>query len=174
MDGGFHLFAVWRSMVELKIDLWATTQWTCRQLRYKSMLEQKLWGVSDCNKVYKEASFAYWAAQYESLEVNSESNPLERKDAEGPSLDESLENEGAIGCIFVIQIPEEYSYDSNFVIKEGCIRGNAWNEFEDDARGNLVFHSQVIAVITTEDNEDVRPLMLMKKTPSVPSISTSW
>ncbi|GKG65261.1 hypothetical protein Tco_0671450, partial [Tanacetum coccineum] len=27
------------------------------------------------------------------MEVNSESNPLERKDAEGPSLDESLENE---------------------------------------------------------------------------------
>ncbi|GKG39916.1 hypothetical protein Tco_0466693, partial [Tanacetum coccineum] len=27
------------------------------------------------------------------MEVNSESNPLERKNAEGPSLDESLENE---------------------------------------------------------------------------------
>ncbi|GKG48953.1 hypothetical protein Tco_0513100, partial [Tanacetum coccineum] len=27
------------------------------------------------------------------MEVNSESNPLERKDAEGPSVDESLENE---------------------------------------------------------------------------------
>ncbi|GKG33925.1 hypothetical protein Tco_0434084, partial [Tanacetum coccineum] len=27
------------------------------------------------------------------MEVNSESNPLERKDAEGPSFDESLENE---------------------------------------------------------------------------------
>ncbi|GKG00309.1 hypothetical protein Tco_0301999, partial [Tanacetum coccineum] len=27
------------------------------------------------------------------MEVNSESNPLERKDAEGPSLDDSLENE---------------------------------------------------------------------------------
>ncbi|GJW21683.1 hypothetical protein Tco_0032305 [Tanacetum coccineum] len=37
--------------------------------------------------------FAYWAPNIESMEVNSESNPLERKDAEGPSLDESLENE---------------------------------------------------------------------------------
>ncbi|GKB04245.1 hypothetical protein Tco_0832388 [Tanacetum coccineum] len=35
---------------------------------------------------------AYWAPNIESMEVNSESNPLERKDAEGPSLDESLEN----------------------------------------------------------------------------------
>ncbi|GKC81950.1 hypothetical protein Tco_1137667 [Tanacetum coccineum] len=34
----------------------------------------------------------YWAPNIESMEVNSESNPLERKDAEGPSLDESLEN----------------------------------------------------------------------------------
>ncbi|GJY52465.1 transport protein Sec61 subunit alpha-like protein [Tanacetum coccineum] len=37
--------------------------------------------------------FAYWAPNIESMEVNSESNPLERKDAEGPSLDESLEIE---------------------------------------------------------------------------------
>ncbi|GKB33716.1 hypothetical protein Tco_0873117 [Tanacetum coccineum] len=36
--------------------------------------------------------FAYWAPKIESMEVNSKSNPLEMKDAEGPSLDESLEN----------------------------------------------------------------------------------
>ncbi|GKA03986.1 hypothetical protein Tco_0676767 [Tanacetum coccineum] len=43
--------------------------------------------------VLAATEFAYWAPNIESMEVNSESNPLERKDAEGPSLDESLENE---------------------------------------------------------------------------------
>nr|GEU63260.1 5-oxoprolinase-like protein [Tanacetum cinerariifolium] len=51
--------------------------------------------VSYRNRTYRiiAAEFAYWAPNIESMEVNSESNPLERKDAEGPSLDESLENE---------------------------------------------------------------------------------
>ncbi|GKG29822.1 hypothetical protein Tco_0419720, partial [Tanacetum coccineum] len=47
------------------------------------------------NRTYRiiATEFAYWAPNIESMEVNSESNPLEWKDAEGPSLDESLENE---------------------------------------------------------------------------------
>ncbi|GJZ07231.1 hypothetical protein Tco_0541024 [Tanacetum coccineum] len=51
--------------------------------------------VSYRNQTYRiiATEFAYWAPNIESIEVNSESNPLERKDAEGPSLDESLENE---------------------------------------------------------------------------------
>ncbi|GKA46123.1 hypothetical protein Tco_0738919 [Tanacetum coccineum] len=51
--------------------------------------------VSYRNRTYRiiATEFAYWASNIESMEVNSESNPLERKDAEGPSLDESLENE---------------------------------------------------------------------------------
>ncbi|GKA97890.1 hypothetical protein Tco_0825784 [Tanacetum coccineum] len=51
--------------------------------------------VSYRNRTYRiiATEFAYWAPNIESMEVNSESNPLERKDAEGPSLDESLENE---------------------------------------------------------------------------------
>ncbi|GKG14940.1 hypothetical protein Tco_0354540, partial [Tanacetum coccineum] len=51
--------------------------------------------VSYHNRTYRiiATEFAYWAPNIESMEVNSESNPLERKDAEGPSLDESLENE---------------------------------------------------------------------------------
>ncbi|GKF58354.1 hypothetical protein Tco_0171891, partial [Tanacetum coccineum] len=40
----------------------------------------------------RKLTFAYWAPNIESMEVNSESNPLERNDAEG-LLDESLENE---------------------------------------------------------------------------------
>ncbi|GJV40733.1 hypothetical protein Tco_1419173 [Tanacetum coccineum] len=49
--------------------------------------------VSYRNQTYRiiATEFAYWAPNIESIEVNSESNPLERKDAEGPSLDESLE-----------------------------------------------------------------------------------
>ncbi|GJU28893.1 RNA-directed DNA polymerase, eukaryota [Tanacetum coccineum] len=49
--------------------------------------------VSYRNRTYRiiATEFAYWAPNIESMEVNSESNPLERKDAEGPSLDESLE-----------------------------------------------------------------------------------
>ncbi|GKF78324.1 hypothetical protein Tco_0230794, partial [Tanacetum coccineum] len=51
--------------------------------------------VSYRNRTYRiiATEFAYWAPNIESMEVNFESNPLERKDAEGPSLDESLENE---------------------------------------------------------------------------------
>ncbi|GJZ04386.1 hypothetical protein Tco_0537661 [Tanacetum coccineum] len=51
--------------------------------------------VSYRNRTYRiiATEFAYWAPNIESMEVNSESNPLERKDAEGPSLDENLENE---------------------------------------------------------------------------------
>ncbi|GKG47605.1 hypothetical protein Tco_0507090, partial [Tanacetum coccineum] len=47
------------------------------------------------NRTYRiiATEFAYWAPNIESMEVNSESDPLERKDAEGPSLDESLEND---------------------------------------------------------------------------------
>ncbi|GKC79799.1 hypothetical protein Tco_1130573 [Tanacetum coccineum] len=50
--------------------------------------------VSYRNQTYRiiATEFAYWAPNIESMEVNSESNPLERKDVEGPSLDESLEN----------------------------------------------------------------------------------
>ncbi|GKG01900.1 hypothetical protein Tco_0306605, partial [Tanacetum coccineum] len=41
------------------------------------------------NRTYRiiATEFAYWAPNIESIEVNFESNPLERKDAEGPSLE---------------------------------------------------------------------------------------
>ncbi|GJR84429.1 hypothetical protein Tco_0155214 [Tanacetum coccineum] len=69
---------------------------------YKKLVsvEQRVYGyevlyISYRNRTYRiiATEFAYWAPNIESMEVNSESNPLERKDAEGLSLDESLENE---------------------------------------------------------------------------------
>ncbi|GKG04644.1 hypothetical protein Tco_0315031, partial [Tanacetum coccineum] len=61
-----------------------------------SVGKQRVYGyVSYRNRTYRiiATEFGYWAPNIESIEVNSESNPLKRKDAEGPSLNESLENE---------------------------------------------------------------------------------
>ncbi|GJQ99757.1 RNA-directed DNA polymerase, eukaryota [Tanacetum coccineum] len=69
---------VWIDLVGLPLASWAPEVY------------KKLGGRWDA-RVYD--MFAYWAPNIESMEVNSESNPLERKDAEGLSLDESLENE---------------------------------------------------------------------------------
>ncbi|GJW54853.1 WRKY domain-containing protein [Tanacetum coccineum] len=81
------------------IDLWDLLLASWAQEVYKKLLvEGKQRFLRICfisNRTYRiiATEFAYWAPNIESMEVNSESNPLERKDVEGPSLDESLENE---------------------------------------------------------------------------------
>ncbi|GKB78654.1 hypothetical protein Tco_0945549 [Tanacetum coccineum] len=78
---------VWIDLVGLPLASWAPEV-------YKKLGGR--WGSSvftDMTYRIIATEFAYWAPNIESIEVNSESNPLERKDAEGPSLDESLENE---------------------------------------------------------------------------------
>ncbi|GKB27821.1 RNA-directed DNA polymerase, eukaryota [Tanacetum coccineum] len=86
---------VWIDLVGLPLASWAPKV-------YKKVGAGRM-GEAAClrivliyrNRTYRiiATEFAYWAPNIESMEVNSESNPLERKDAEGPSLDESLENE---------------------------------------------------------------------------------
>ncbi|GJW20135.1 hypothetical protein Tco_0030757 [Tanacetum coccineum] len=78
---------VWIDLVGLPLASWALEVY--KKLGGRSFI------VSYRNQNYRiiATEFAYWAPNIESIEVNSESNPLERKDAEGPSLDESLENE---------------------------------------------------------------------------------
>ncbi|GJT81400.1 hypothetical protein Tco_1055742 [Tanacetum coccineum] len=101
--------------------------------------------------------FAYWPPNIESMEVNSESNPLERKDAEGSSLDESLENE------------EHLDVDS-------CDSDSPKNNLDDDGseRFFLGVHSQGdCGKVTTNDNEDVTQVIAPeRRPPSLPPPST--
>ncbi|GJT06697.1 hypothetical protein Tco_0841159 [Tanacetum coccineum] len=83
----------------LKDVFWIGTWWVC-MASWAPEVYKKLggrWGSSVFTDMVSDepmshGKFAYWAPNIESMEVNSESNPLERKDAEGHSLDESLEN----------------------------------------------------------------------------------
>ncbi|GJW07752.1 5-oxoprolinase-like protein [Tanacetum coccineum] len=109
--------------------------------------------------------FEYWAPNIESMEVNSESNPLERKDAEGPSLDESLENEEHLDVDSCdSDSPKNVNNDSvspssRYLCEEedfDCMEKN----LEDDAGKILGVHSQGdCGNVTTDDNEDVTPVI---------------
>ncbi|GKB87087.1 hypothetical protein Tco_0959359 [Tanacetum coccineum] len=108
------------------------------------------------------------------MEVNSESNPLERKDAEGPSLDESLENEEHLDVDSCdSDSPKNVNNDSvspsSRVLREEDVRGVESDlmgrikdcmekNLEDDAGEILGVHSQGdCGNVTTDDNEDVTP-----------------
>ncbi|GJX96993.1 hypothetical protein Tco_0352791 [Tanacetum coccineum] len=107
--------------------------------------------------------FAYWAPKIESMEVNSESNPLERKDAEGPSLDESLENVEHLDVDSCdSDSPKNVNNDSvspsSRVLREEDV------QLEDDAGEILGVHSQGdCGNVTTDDNEDVTPVIAPEK-----------
>ncbi|GJU16602.1 hypothetical protein Tco_1144568 [Tanacetum coccineum] len=110
--------------------------------------------VSYHNRTYRiiATEFAYWAPNIESIEVNSESNPLERKDAEGPNLDESLENKEHLDVVSRVLREDD--------VRRGFMEKNL--EYDDGEILGLV-HSQVIVVLYHDDNEDVTQLMLLKK-----------
>ncbi|GJV52951.1 hypothetical protein Tco_1448692 [Tanacetum coccineum] len=80
--------------------------------------------VSYRNRTYRiiATEFAYWAPNIESIEVNFESNPLERKDVEGPSFWMESGNEEIWMSIVVIRLPK---YDSlkkdEIVMIRSCI-----------------------------------------------------
>ncbi|GJS76822.1 hypothetical protein Tco_0726703 [Tanacetum coccineum] len=102
------------------------------------------------------------------MEVNSESNPLERKDAEGPSLDESLENEEHLDV-------DSCDSDSLRMLNNDSVSllvGLAWNKNLEGCAGEIlgVISHGDCGNVTTDDNEDVRPLLLLKKTPYCASI----
>ncbi|GJZ49289.1 hypothetical protein Tco_0603479 [Tanacetum coccineum] len=75
---------VWIDLVGLPLASWAPEV-------YKKLVVESLHRVIESfivsyrNRTYRiiATEFAYWAPNIESMEVNSESNPLERKDAEG-------------------------------------------------------------------------------------------
>ncbi|GKA23833.1 5-oxoprolinase-like protein [Tanacetum coccineum] len=135
--------------------------------------------VSYRNRTYRiiATEFAYWAPNIESMEVNSESNPLERKDAEGPSLDESLENEEHLDSAFcreedvawggkmILWTPLKKGVrDDSVLYNDGCIKDCMENNLEDDAGEILGVHSQGdCGNVTTDDNEDVMPVIAPEK-----------
>ncbi|GJS07180.1 RNA-directed DNA polymerase, eukaryota [Tanacetum coccineum] len=148
--------------------------------------------VSYRNRTYRiiATEFAYWAPNIESMEVNSESNPLERKDAEGPSLDESLENEEqyldvryrvlrekdvrGVESDLVDSFEEGEIRDDSVLYNDGCIKDCMEKNLEDDAGEILGVHSQGDCDnVTTDDNEDVTPVIAPEKDsiiapPSIP------
>ncbi|GJY95397.1 RNA-directed DNA polymerase, eukaryota [Tanacetum coccineum] len=155
--------------------------------------------VSYRNRTYRiiATEFAYWAPNIESMEVNSESNPLERKDAEGPSLDESLENEEhldvdscdsdspknvnndsvspssrvlreedvrGVESDLVDSFEEGEIRDDSVLYNDGCIKDCMEKNLEDDAGEILGVHSQGdCGNVTTDDNEDVTPVIVPEK-----------
>ncbi|GKA99335.1 photosystem II protein D1 [Tanacetum coccineum] len=155
--------------------------------------------VSYRNQTYRiiATEFAYWAPNIESIEVNSESNPLERKDAEGPSLDESLENEEhldvdscdsdspknvnndsvspssrvlreedvrGVESDLVDSFEEGEIRDDSVLYNDGCIKDCMEKNLEDDAGEILGVHSQGdCGNVTTDDNEDVTPVIAPEK-----------
>ncbi|GJZ26094.1 5-oxoprolinase-like protein [Tanacetum coccineum] len=155
--------------------------------------------VSYRNRTYRiiATEFAYWAPNIESMEVNSESNPLERKDAEGPSLDESLENEEhldvdscdsdspknvnndsvspssrvlreedvrGVESDLVDSFEEGEIRDDSVLYNDGCIKDCMEKNLEDDAGEILGVHSQGdCGNVTTDDNEDVTPVIAPEK-----------
>lgn len=86
--------------------------------------------VSYRNRNYRiiATEFAYWAPNIESMEVNSESNPLDRKDVEGPSLDESLENEEHLDV-------DSYDSDSPKNVNNDLVSPSSRVLREEDVRG---------------------------------------
>ncbi|GKB27658.1 hypothetical protein Tco_0867059 [Tanacetum coccineum] len=108
--------------------------------------------VSYRNRTYRiiATEFAYWAPNIESMEVNSESNPLERKDAEGLSLDESLENEEhldvdkedvrGVESDLVDSFEEGEIRDDSVLYNDGCIKDCMEKNLEDDAGEILGVH----------------------------------
>ncbi|GKA63523.1 hypothetical protein Tco_0763129 [Tanacetum coccineum] len=131
------------------------------------------------------------------MEVNSESNPLERKDAEGSSLDESLENEEhldvdscdsdspknvnndlvspssrvlreedvcGVESDLVDSFEEGEIRDDSVLYNDGCIKDCMEKNLEDDAGEILGVHSQGdCGNVTTDDNEDVTPVIAPEK-----------
>ncbi|GKF44163.1 hypothetical protein Tco_0130715, partial [Tanacetum coccineum] len=120
------------------------------------------------------------APNIESMEVNSESNPPERKDAEGPSLDESLENEEHLDVDSCdSDSPKNVNYDSvspsSRVLREEDIRGVESDlNLEDDAGEILGVHSLGdCSNVTTDDNEDVTPVIASEKDSIIAPPSTT-
>ncbi|GJX79941.1 5-oxoprolinase-like protein [Tanacetum coccineum] len=131
------------------------------------------------------------------MEVNFESNPLERKDAEGPSLDESLENVEhldvdscdsdspknvnndsvspssrvlreedvrGVESDLVDSFEEGEIRDDSVLYNDGCIKDCMEKNLEDDAGEILGVHSQGdCGNVTTDDNEDVTPVIAPEK-----------
>ncbi|GJR59437.1 5-oxoprolinase-like protein [Tanacetum coccineum] len=155
--------------------------------------------VSYRNRTYRiiATEFAYWTPNIESMEVNSESNHLERKDAEGLSLDESLENEEhldvdscdsdspknvnndsvspssrvlreedvrGVESDLVDSFEEGEIRDDSVLYNDGCIKDCMEKNLEDDAGEILGVHSQGdCGNVTTDDNEDVTPVIAPEK-----------
>ncbi|GJT70560.1 RNA-directed DNA polymerase, eukaryota [Tanacetum coccineum] len=178
------------------------TSWAQRFIRrcVVAVGKQRVYGyVSYRNRTYRiiATEFAYWAPNIESMEVNSESNPLERKDAEGPSLDESLENEEhldvdscdsdspknvnndsvspssrvlreedvrGVESDLVDSFEEGEIRDDSVLYNDGCIKDCMEKNLEDDAGEILGVHSQGdCGNVTTDDNEDVTPVIAPEK-----------
>ncbi|GJT83825.1 hypothetical protein Tco_0898693 [Tanacetum coccineum] len=90
-------------------------------------------------------------ANIESMEVNSESNPLERKDAEG------------------FLVLDEIGFCERRMIR---LQGK---EFEDDAGENSwsSFSRVIVVNVTIDDKAMLTPVLLLKKTPSFALPSTN-
>ncbi|GJY85579.1 hypothetical protein Tco_0499605 [Tanacetum coccineum] len=155
--------------------------------------------VSYRNRTYRiiATEFAYWAPNIESMEVNSESNFSGKEDAEGPSLDESLENEEhldvdscdsdspknvnndsvspssrvlreedvrGVESDLVDSFEEGEIRDDSVLYNDGCIKDCMEKNLEDDAGEILGVHSQGdCGNVTTDDNEDVTPVIAPEK-----------
>ncbi|GJW79784.1 hypothetical protein Tco_0143759 [Tanacetum coccineum] len=121
-------------------------------------------------RIIRLTEFAYWSALLLIDGVNSESNPLERKDAEGSSL-MKLESEEHWMSIVVIQIPLRMltMIRCRLIVGFGERRKFRLHgkELEDDA-GEFWRSSQGdCGNVTMMDNEDVTQLLFLKKTPSL-------
>nr|GEX87409.1 RNA-directed DNA polymerase, eukaryota, reverse transcriptase zinc-binding domain protein [Tanacetum cinerariifolium] len=93
------------------------------------------------------------------MEVNSESNPLERKDAEGPSLDESLENKEHLDVDSGdSDSPKNVNNDlvspSSRVLREEEFRGVESDLADSFEEGEIRGDSGDCDNVTTDDNED--------------------
>ncbi|GJZ68376.1 zinc finger CCCH domain-containing protein 19 [Tanacetum coccineum] len=137
---------------------WATNQWTCRANTGTSNAGAESVGVSDCNKMKDvledqvcsviasrlqriSESWVVVGPSNESMEVNSESNPLKRKDAEGPSLDEKEDVRG-VESDLVDSFEEGEIRDDSVLYNDGCIKDCMEKNLEDDAGEILGVHSQ--------------------------------
>ncbi|GKC01785.1 RNA-directed DNA polymerase, eukaryota [Tanacetum coccineum] len=112
--------------------------------------------VSYRNRTYRiiATEFAYWAPNIESMEVNSESNPLERKDAEdspknvnNDSVSPSSrvlreEDVRGVESDLVDSFEEGEIRDDSVLYNDGCIKDCMENNLEDDAGEILGVHSQ--------------------------------
>ncbi|GJT48862.1 RNA-directed DNA polymerase, eukaryota [Tanacetum coccineum] len=143
---------VWIDLVGLPLASWAPEV-------YKKLGGR--WGSS----VFTDM-FAYWAPNIESMEVNSESNPLERKDAEGPSLDESLENKEHLDVDSCdSDSPKNVNNDSVSPSSRVLRRGgySCGGGLGTRGRCGAWEGGKVIVVMFPDDNEDVTPVIAPEK-----------